>query len=159
MGKNILITGAGGLIGSEAVEYYCAQGHKIYNRKAEIATSTKWFFSGDKKPCFNNSMFHLTVENSQNQNYFTEKIIDAFITKTIPIYWGCPNISEFFDIRGIYVFKDENEAIDIMNSLTEEDYYSRKKYIENNYQISIYYAEIFKRIENILDQIINLNNI
>ena len=26
----ILITGAGGLIGSEAVEYYCVQGHKVY---------------------------------------------------------------------------------------------------------------------------------
>lgn len=133
--------------------------HKIYNRKTEITTPTKWFFSGDKKPCFGNSMFHLTVENSKNQNYFTEKIIDALITKTIPIYWGCPNIGDFFDINGMYIFENENEAIDIMNSLTEEDYFLKKEYVENNYQKAIFYAEYFNRFSNTLEEIININNI
>jgi hypothetical protein len=133
--------------------------HKIYNRKSEITTPTKWLFSGDKKPCFGESMFHLTIENSKNQNYFTEKIIDAFITKTIPVYWGCPNIEEFFDIRGMYVFENENEAIAIINSLTEEDYYSKKEYIEKNYQTAIYYAEFFMRSKNIIKEIIKINNI
>lgn len=133
--------------------------HKIYNRQTEINIPTKWLLSGDKKPCFGESMFHLTVENSKNKNYFTEKIIDAFITKTIPIYWGCPNIDNFFDIRGIYVFENENEAINIMNSLTEEDYYLRKEYVEKNYEIAIYYSIYFDRVENILDEIIKLNKI
>jgi hypothetical protein len=133
--------------------------HKIYNRKTEITIPAKWLFSGDKKPCFKESMFHLTIENSKNQNYFTEKIIDAFITKTIPIYWGCPNIEEFFDIRGIYVFENEDEAINMINSLTEEDYYSKKEYIEKNYQTAIYYAEYFNRFSNTLEEIININNI
>jgi hypothetical protein len=133
--------------------------HKIYNRKLEITTPTKWLFSGDKKLCFKESMFHLTIENSKNQNYFTEKIIDAFITKTIPVYWGCPNIEEFFDIRGMYVFKNENEAIAIINSLTKKDYYSKKEYIEKNYQTAIYYAEYFMRCKDIIREIIKLNNI
>ena len=37
--KNILITGAGGLIGSEAVEYYCTQGFTVYgieNNQREV---------------------------------------------------------------------------------------------------------------------------
>ncbi len=41
---NILITGAGGLIGSEAVEYFATQGHKIYG-----------------------------IENNQRQKFFGEK--------------------------------------------------------------------------------------
>lgn len=133
--------------------------HKIYNRQTEITTPTKWLFSGDKRPCFKESMFHLTIENSKNQNYFTEKIIDALITKTIPIYWGCPNIGEFFDIRGIYVFENENEAISIINSLTEEDYWSKKEYVEKNYQTAIYYSIYFDRVEFILNEIIELNKI
>lgn len=134
---------------------------KIYSKQNEIKIPTKWFYttSESKEICFKNSMFHIAVENSQNKNFFTEKIIDAFLTKTIPIYWGCPNIDEFFDNKGIITFNNENELIDILNSLTEEDYYNRKEYIEKNYNIAIYYAEIFTRLKNILKEIIQLNNI
>jgi CDP-paratose 2-epimerase len=40
----ILITGAGGLIGSEAVEYYCSQGHEIYG----IENNQRQIFFGEK---------------------------------------------------------------------------------------------------------------
>jgi CDP-paratose 2-epimerase len=40
----ILITGAGGLIGSEAVEYYCSQGHQIYG----IENNQRQVFFGEK---------------------------------------------------------------------------------------------------------------
>ena len=44
--------------------------------------------------------FSVVIENSQLNYYFTEKLIDCFITGTIPIYWGCPKISKFFNIDG-----------------------------------------------------------
>jgi CDP-paratose 2-epimerase len=40
----ILITGAGGLIGSEAVEYYCTQGYKVYG----IENNQRQVFFGEK---------------------------------------------------------------------------------------------------------------
>ncbi len=40
----ILITGAGGLIGSEAVEYYCNQGHNVYG----IENNQRQVFFGEK---------------------------------------------------------------------------------------------------------------
>jgi len=135
--------------------------HKIYSKQSQVKIPTKWFYTTTepKDICFENSMFHIAVENSQNKNYFTEKIIDAFLTKTIPIYWGCPNIEEFFDKKGIITFNNEDELINILNSLTEEDYYSRMEYIEKNYNIAIYYAEIFTRLKNVLKEIVQLNNI
>ena len=42
--KNILITGAGGLIGSEAVDYYCSQGFKVYG----IDNNQRQVFFGEK---------------------------------------------------------------------------------------------------------------
>jgi CDP-paratose 2-epimerase len=42
--KKILVTGAGGLIGSEAVEYYCVQGHEVYG----IENNQRQVFFGDK---------------------------------------------------------------------------------------------------------------
>jgi hypothetical protein len=37
-------------------------------------------------------MFHIAVENVKIDNWYTEKISQSFATKTVPIYWGCPNI-------------------------------------------------------------------
>jgi hypothetical protein len=47
----------------------------------------------DEKDELFKSMFHIAIENTQENNYFTEKIIDCFRTYTIPVYCGCPNIS------------------------------------------------------------------
>ena len=133
--------------------------HRIFSRENEIKIPTKYIFSGDKIPCFENSMFHICVENSKNLNYFTEKIVDSLISKTIPLYYGCPNIEDYFDKRGFFTFETEDELISIINNLTEKDYYERKEYIEINYQKAIYYAEYFMRFKDLLQEIIILNDI
>jgi len=81
-------------------------------------------------------MFHIAIENIKRDNFYTEKILDAFLTKTIPIYYGCPNIGEFFNSDGIITFDNETQAIDICNSLTEDDYYKRVNAINENYKIA-----------------------
>jgi CDP-paratose 2-epimerase len=40
----ILVTGAGGLIGSEAVDHYCSQGHEVYG----IENNQRQIFFGEK---------------------------------------------------------------------------------------------------------------
>lgn len=133
--------------------------HRIFNRASEIKIPTKYIFSGDKMPCFEKSMFHICVENSKNQNYFTEKIVDALISKTIPLYYGCTNIEDYFDKRGFFTFETEDELINLINNLTEKDYEDRKEYIEANYQKAIYWAEYFMRFKSLLQEIITLNEI
>jgi len=68
----------------------------------------------DKKYLFN-SQFHIAIESTSTINYFSEKLIDALITKTVPIYWGCPNIGDFFDTRGIISIND----IDLNKNISE----------------------------------------
>jgi len=135
--------------------------HKIFNLKDQIKIPSKWYYTTEepKEICFHNSMFHIAIENSQNKNFFTEKIVDAFLSKTIPIYWGCPNIGEFFDINGIYTFSSEEDLLSLINSLTEEDYINKKESIENNYQLALYWQNYYPRLIEILKEIITLNNI
>lgn len=38
----------------------------------------------------------IAIENSSQSDYFTEKLVDCFMTWTLPIYFGCPNIGEKF---------------------------------------------------------------
>jgi hypothetical protein len=131
-------------------------GHKfrldIVNR---FSTRTS-FFGRDTNPienkeeALNNYMYSITVENCKKDYYFTEKIIDCFRTKTIPIYWGCPSIGDFFDINGIIVFDTTDELNVIMNNLTEEYYYSKIDSIENNYKTSFKYNTFFNTFSHII---------
>jgi hypothetical protein len=59
-------------------------------------------------------MFSVCIENSSERNYFTEKLIDCFAQKVIPIYWGAPNVSEFFDPDGIIFCKTHDQVIEKM---------------------------------------------
>jgi hypothetical protein len=111
-----------------------------------------------KRICYDESMFHIAVENTKQNNWYTEKIGDALASKTVPIYWGCPNIGDHFDERGIITFETKEELIEKVNSLTPELYKSMLPYIENNYQLAkkSYFPYT---LDKMLNEIIELNNI
>lgn len=80
-------------------------------------------------------MFSVVVENTKKDYYFTEKIIDCFVTGTIPIYWGCPSIGDFFDDRGIISFNTLEELKNIISDLSKELYESKIEYARKNFEI------------------------
>jgi len=51
------------------------------------------------------------IENSREPSYFTEKITDTVLAGAIPIYWGAPNIGDFFNENGIITFSSANDLI------------------------------------------------
>jgi hypothetical protein len=72
------------------------------------------------------------IENDRAPNYFTEKLIDCFALGTIPIYWGCPNIGDFFDARGIITMEDsfpKMEHTDEMLEAAERNLVTARKYV------------------------------
>ena len=52
----------------------------------------------------------------------------------MPIYWGAPNIGDYFDMRGVLVFNTPDELKDILNSLSVEKYNSMLPAIRSNYE-------------------------
>jgi hypothetical protein len=112
-----------------------------------------------KDRSFNTSQYAIIIENSQCENYFTEKLIDCLITKTIPIYWGCPNIGDFFDQRGIIKFTNLEDLINKINILTPEIYDQKLNIIESNYREAFKYANFHKRVDlEILSLLQNTNH-
>lgn len=79
--------------------------------------------------------FSIEVENDRLPNYFTEKLLDCFSTGTIPIYWGCPNIEDFFNVNGILQFSSAEEFTELMNNLTPELYEKKKMAVLSNYYL------------------------
>ena len=43
-----------------------------------------------------NYEYSIAMENSQQKNYFTEKLADVYLSWSVPIYWGAPNLGEYF---------------------------------------------------------------
>jgi hypothetical protein len=185
-----------GITGVFSSKIYCS-GHElrhlIYNNQCLINIPYTFFRGAnnplspifpDKNPiairdpnqkhhCFNNNMFHLAMENTSSPNYFTEKLLDCFLLKVVPVYWGCDNVSNYFDPRGIIrcssssknqtksdLISNAQNIINTINSLTPQDYYSRLPFIENNYKIAKmyqdlesrfthYYSKVFRRVNTL----------
>lgn len=142
---------------------------KIYYKQNNIKTPKDFYISGHggienlfnnkilgekKEPLFD-SQFHICIENSQQKNYFTEKIIDCFQTKTIPIYWGCPNIGDFFDINGIIVVNNLKEIIDVCNNINDKTYQEMICYVENNLTKSNNFTNIKENLKVKVKKILN----
>jgi hypothetical protein len=45
---------------------------------------------------FSQYSMSICIENCSQENYFTEKITDSILSWCMPLYWGCPNIDQFF---------------------------------------------------------------
>ena len=75
-----------------------------------------------KDLALNDYMFSICIENSYVENYFTEKLIDCFMTGTIPIYCGCNNIFNYFNKNGIIIFKNIQELECILNYIDDNIY-------------------------------------
>jgi len=73
--------------------------------------------------------FIITMENSKNKTYITEKILHGFAANTIPVYWGSDYITDYFNEERFINVKsfdenDMNEAIDkIWTLLNDNDKY------------------------------------
>jgi hypothetical protein len=106
-----------------------------------------------KNPMFVNAKFAIVIENDSRQNLMSEKIVDALFTKTVPIYWGAPNVGEFFNDKGILSFQTEEELYQILQNLTPEFYdeLEREGVLEDNYQRSLKYTSFYNPIEAAID--------
>lgn len=53
--------------------------------------------------------FIISMENSKNKTYITEKILHGFAANTIPVYWGSDYITEYFNEERFINVKSFNE--------------------------------------------------
>jgi hypothetical protein len=93
---------------------------------------------------FNTFQFSIVIENSKEDNYFSEKLMDCILTKTIPIYYGCPNISEYFDTTG-WILIDDSDIVKFMHATLpqlNDTYYARHaSTIKDNYERALKFAD------------------
>lgn len=140
---------------------------ELFTRINEIKINKKFYLSshfpvkninyknhlilGDSKEPLFDSQFHIAIENT-SMSCFTEKLIDCFQTRVIPIYYG-PNdgqrgVSNFFNTKGMFIVNNVSEIIDVCNSLNENTYNSLIDAVEENYNLSMDYRDMDETILN-----------
>lgn len=96
----------------------------------------------DKTEVLSAYHYHIAIENSAYENYWTEKISDPILALTYPIYYGSQNIDSYFDDRSF-------SAIDIHDP--ENSILKIKKIIESN-TVDFSKPHLLKARDTILNQ-------
>ena len=91
----------------------------------------------DKREALGPYRYSVAIMNANYASYFTEILIDCFVFKTIPIFWGDPTVMNEFDSRGMYVFRNMDELEIILSRINPQDYEERLPYVEENYKTAV----------------------
>ena len=83
----------------------------------------------DKWDALADYRYHVAIENSEVNHYWTEKISDAFLAGCHPIYHGCPNIAQYFspDSFTVININEPEKAIATIESCIEQDRYASSR--------------------------------
>ena len=136
-------------------------GHKLRHQIAQSVSGIDLYGRGTPRPiqykedALLDYRYSIVIENAKTNNYFTEKLVDCLITGTIPIYWGCPNVGDFFDTDGMIIVNNLEEVQAVVGTLNENEYIKRIEAVKKNLELAKQYAitedwmyeNIFKDLE------------
>jgi hypothetical protein len=108
----------------------------------------------DKYDALRDYKYSIAIENSVIPGYFTEKISDCYLSHTLPVYFGCPDIGKYFDSKTLCLINpsDFGGSVRIIEELLEQDPYDsvlpdiilqKGRYLRN--------YQVFQKIPEILD--------
>lgn len=94
--------------------------------------------------------YSVVIENIRERNYFSEKLVDAVLCDTVPIYWGCPNPERFFDPSGMILCETEADLRRAIEGMSEEDYTARLPAIRAIQPVLAQYGDLYQRVADAL---------
>jgi len=106
----------------------------VFELKKVLGNDLEIFGNGfnsvkDKMDALKEFKYTVVLENSQHNDYWTEKIADAFLCECFPIYYGCQNIGKYFDINSLTSIniKHSQESIDAVLKSIKLNLYETNK--------------------------------
>ncbi len=106
----------------------------------------------DKRDAIDPYVFSIAIENCFLDNYFSEKLTDVFIGNTMPIYHGCPNITEYFDEESFIRLDIDNidKSISIIeNAFNNLEIVNVRKIFDSRLRVLIEY-NMFKFLHDVI---------
>lgn len=123
------------------------EGHKLRHEVANrVRSSVDLYGRGTPRPvdfkedALVDYRYSIVIENTKQDNYMTEKLLDCLAVGTIPVYWGCPNLAEFVNMDGVITFNSVEDLEKILPTLDEKLYISKMDAIRENVEVSKKYS-------------------
>jgi glycosyl transferase family 10 (putative fucosyltransferase) len=79
---------------------------------------------GDKAEVIDPYRYHLVLENNDCPHFWTEKLADAYLGYSLPIYSGCANVGDYFPLGSLVRLPDVHDhegVIAIIRGLLQDD--------------------------------------
>ena len=129
--------------------------------KNHFKDKLQWYGNGireidNKFDVISNSKYHIVLENDSKYNLISEKLYDSYLGLSFPIYYGAPNINDYFDSNSLQLIDINNISRSILkieqalnNNLYEKNFMNlikSKNKVLNDYNF-------YNRILNIVKDI------
>lgn len=112
-------------------------------------------FIRDKSEGLDRYMYSIAVENSSSPDYWTEKLSDCFLSMTVPIYVGAPNIYEYFPTQSFMQVSPDQMEEGIRKALktaSREDYLARIPFLAEARRLVLEKYDFGVELGNIIEQ-------
>lgn len=94
----------------------------IYGKNWNISDSRYKGCIKDKVEGLKDYEYSVSIENSCEDYYLSEKLFDCFLNNTVPIYYGCKRVSQFYDPRSFIQFDiKNNNTINTLKTLIKSN--------------------------------------
>lgn len=104
----------------------------------------------DKSDAIGPYAYHLALENTEAPSYWTEKLSDAFLGYSYPLYVGCPNAADWFPKESFepLSLSDPNHAVATVKRVLDENKYAdRFAAIKQAREIALHKETVFNVLQ------------
>ncbi len=104
--------------------------------------------------------YSLAIENSTSEDYWTEKIADCFLSYTLPIYYGCTNLEEYFPADSfirIDISNPEESLRKIIDTINNNEWEKRLNAIKKARNLILDKYNFFPELEHLISLYHNQN--
>lgn len=99
------------------------------------------------------SKFTICFESTAHEGFITEKITDAFFSDTVPIFFGSPNITEFFN-KDAFINVSDYESLDAVVERIKELDQDDEQYLQMLRQPILLDPDLPRRMDEELEKYI-----
>lgn len=112
-------------------------------------------FIEDKAEALDPYRYHLSIENHIFDHHWTEKLSDCFLGLTLPFYYGCPNVFDYFPEESIIPINIANfdESLEtIKKAIRDREYERRLPALKEARRLVLEKYSLFPLVARLVDE-------